>query len=132
MPLRRQECTQPGNLRLAYRLHWAVAVGQRRDVRRVYDHLVIAENFIACDRGQSLLLAPDLTDWVPEDHMVWSILGAVEQMDLSALYGAYRKNGQGRAAYEPSMMGRVAALRGRAREPVVAGDRAGMPRGRDL
>jgi transposase len=28
----------------------------------------------------------------------------VEQMDLSAFYGAYRENGQGRAAYEPSMM----------------------------
>jgi len=37
--------------------------------------------------------------------VVWSILGAVEQMDLSEFYGAYRENGQGRAAYEPSMMG---------------------------
>ena len=62
------------------------------------------QNFIACDRGQSMLLPPDLTDWVPDDHVVWSILGAVEQMDLSAFYGAYRENGQGRAAYEPSMM----------------------------
>jgi transposase len=41
---------------------------------------------------------------VPDDHLVWSILGAVEQMDLSAFYGAYRSNGQGRAAYEPGMM----------------------------
>lgn len=62
------------------------------------------QNFIACDRAQSMLLPPDLLDWVPEDHLVWSILGAVEQMDLSAFYGAYRENGQGRAAYEPSMM----------------------------
>jgi transposase len=62
------------------------------------------QNFIACDRGQSLLLPPDLTDWVPDDHVVWSILGAVDQMDLSAFYGEYRENGQGRAAYEPSMM----------------------------
>src|SRR5919201_2151619 len=62
------------------------------------------QNFIACDRGQSMLLPPDLTDWVPEDHLVWSILGAVEQMDLSAFYGAYRENGQGRAAYDPAMM----------------------------
>lgn len=51
-----------------------------------------------------MLLPPDLTDWVPDDHVVWSILGAVDQMDLSAFYGAYRANGQGRAAYEPSMM----------------------------
>ena len=62
------------------------------------------QNFIACDRGQSMLLPPDLRDWVPDDHVVWSILGAVEQMDLDAFYGAYRANGQGRAAYEPSMM----------------------------
>lgn len=51
------------------------------------------------------MLPPDLLDRVPEDHVVWSILGAVEQMDLSAFYGAYRENGQGRAAYGPSMMG---------------------------
>src|SRR5437763_14834315 len=64
----------------------------------------MAQNFIACDRGQTMLMPPDLTDWVPDDHVVWSILGAVEQMDLSAFYGAYPENGQGRAAYEPSMV----------------------------
>jgi transposase len=64
----------------------------------------MSQNFIACDRGQTMLMPPDLTEWVPDDHVVWSILGAVEQMDLSAFYGAYRENGQGRAAYEPSMM----------------------------
>src|SRR5947208_11833323 len=64
----------------------------------------MAQNFIACDRGQSMLLPPDLMDWVPDDHVVWSILGAVEEMDLGAFYGVYRENGQGRAAYEPSMM----------------------------
>jgi hypothetical protein len=45
------------------------------------------QNFIACDRGQTMLMPPDLTDWVPDDHVVWSILGAVEQMDLSGFYG---------------------------------------------
>jgi transposase len=62
------------------------------------------QNFIACDRGQTMLMPPDLLGWVPDDHVVWSILGAVDQMDLGALYGAYRENGQGQAAYEPSMM----------------------------
>jgi hypothetical protein len=82
----------------------AVAVGQRVPSGRVKKILGMAQNFIACDRGQSMLLPPDLTDWVPDDHVVWSILGAVDQMDLGAFYGAYRANGQGRAAYEPSMM----------------------------
>ena len=40
----------------------------------------MAQNFIACDRGQPLLLPPDLTEWVPDDHVVWSILGAVDQV----------------------------------------------------
>ena len=62
------------------------------------------QNFIACDRGQTMLMPPDLREWVPDDHLAWSILGAVDEMDLSAFYGAYRENGQGRAAYEPSMM----------------------------
>jgi transposase len=51
-----------------------------------------------------MLLPPDLTDWAPDDHLVWSVLGAVEQMDLGAFYGGYRENGQGRSAYEPSMI----------------------------
>jgi len=72
------------------------------------------QNFIACDRARSMLLPPDLTEWVPDDHVVWSILGAVDQMDLSAFYGVYRENGQGRAAYEPSVMARCFCTRMRA------------------
>ncbi len=49
-------------------------------------------------------MPPSLTDWLPEDHFVWTVIGAVEQMDLSGFYGAYRTNGQGKAAYDPQMM----------------------------
>jgi transposase len=62
------------------------------------------QNFIVCDREQLLMMPPSLVEWVPEDHLVWSILGAVEQMDLSAFYAVYRADGHGRAAYEPSMV----------------------------
>jgi transposase len=65
----------------------------------------MGQNFISCDRGQQFLLPLSLTDWLEEDHLVWSVLGAVEQMDLDRFYGAYRANGQGRAAYDPRMMG---------------------------
>jgi transposase len=64
----------------------------------------MGQNFIAADRDQVLLMPPCLTDWVPDDHFVWTVVGAVEQMDLRAFYGAYRANGQGRAAYDPAMM----------------------------
>jgi transposase len=64
----------------------------------------MSQNFVACDRDQAFLMPPSLMDWVPDDHLVWTVLGAVDQMDLDAVYGKYRANGQGRAAYDPAMM----------------------------
>jgi transposase len=60
--------------------------------------------FIGADREQPFLLPPSLTDWVPEDHLVWTVLGAVGELDLSLFYADYRQDGHGRPAYEPAMM----------------------------
>jgi transposase len=64
----------------------------------------MAQNFIACDREQELLLPPSLREWLPEGHLAWFVIDAVAQFDLSAFYGAYRANGHGRAAHDPAMM----------------------------
>jgi transposase len=64
----------------------------------------MSQNFIECGREQSFLLPPSLLEWLPEDHLVWTILDAVAELDLSAFYAAYRADGHGRPAYEPSMM----------------------------
>ena len=64
----------------------------------------MAQNFLSCDREQELLLPPSLRDWLGEDHVVWFVLDAVETMDLSEFYGAYRADGHGRAAHDPAMM----------------------------
>jgi transposase len=61
-------------------------------------------NFIRCDRDQVFLMPPSVREWVPEDHLVWTVLDAVNEMDLGAFYGDYRADGHGRPAYEPSMM----------------------------
>jgi transposase len=60
--------------------------------------------FIGGDREQVFLMPPLVTDWVPEDHLVWTVLEAVGELDLSAFYADYRADGHGRPAYEPSMM----------------------------
>ncbi|MBV9213115.1 MAG: transposase [Actinobacteria bacterium] len=62
------------------------------------------QNFIPCDREQELLLPPSLREWLPDGHLAWLVLDAVAAMDLTAFYAAYRGDGWGRAAYEPSMM----------------------------
>ena len=49
-------------------------------------------------------MPPDLRDWLAEGHLVWFVIDAVEQMDVAAFYAAYRRDGLGRPAYEPSMM----------------------------
>ncbi len=64
----------------------------------------MAQNFLPCDRDQELLLAPGLREWLPEDHLAWFVLDAVDEIDLSAFYGSYREDGWGRAAFGPSMM----------------------------
>ncbi len=61
-------------------------------------------NFLECDRDQTLLLPPSLREWLPEGHLAWFVIDAVDRLDLTAFYGAYRLDGQGRAAHEPAMM----------------------------
>src|SRR6478609_7529339 len=62
------------------------------------------QNFLACDREQSFLLPPDVREWLPENHLAWFVIDTVAVMDTAAFYAAYRDDGHGRAAYEPSMM----------------------------
>ena len=64
----------------------------------------MAANFLLCDRDQELLLPPSLREWLPGDHLAWFVLDAVDELDLSAFYAAYREDGWGRAAFDPQMM----------------------------
>ena len=84
----------------------------------------MAQNFLACDRDQVLLLAPSLRDWLPEDHFAWFVLDAVAAMDLSAFYAAYRHDGHPRfLVFPPSSLPHCASQNG------SCGNRAGYRRG---
>ena len=61
-------------------------------------------NLIECNREQMYLMPVRLEDWLPEGHLAWFILDAVEAMDVSKFYLKYRADGWGRAAYDPQMM----------------------------
>jgi transposase len=62
------------------------------------------QNFLESRCEQGFLLPPDVRDWLPADHLAWFVIDAVREMDLAAFYAAYRADGHGRAAYEPSVM----------------------------
>jgi transposase len=68
----------------------------------------MAYNLIECNREQMYLMPVSLRDWLPEGHLAWFMLEAVEEIDLSRFYLKYRADGWGRAAYDPQMM--VSAL----------------------
>jgi hypothetical protein len=62
------------------------------------------QRFIECDREQAFLMPPSLLEWVGQDHLVWTVLDSVAELDLSASYAAYRVDGRARPAYDPAMM----------------------------
>ena len=64
----------------------------------------MSPNFLPCERDQQLLMPTDLREWLPEDHLAWFVLDAVEELDLEPFYRAYRDDGWGRAAHDPPMM----------------------------
>ena len=49
-------------------------------------------------------MPPSLMEWIDQDHLVWTVLGSVDELDLSAFYAAYRLDGRSRPAYDPAMM----------------------------
>lgn len=64
----------------------------------------MGQSFVACDREQALLLPPSLREWLPENHLAWFVLAAVEEMNLDDFFAVYRADGQGRPAHDPAMM----------------------------
>src|SRR5919206_598768 len=82
----------------------------------------MAQNFLACDREQELLLPPSLREWLPENHLAWFVIDAVAQVDLTAFYAAYRADGHGRAAHDPAMVVVLCAEAGLVQVGVIAVD----------
>ena len=56
----------------------------------------MTQRFVSCDREQVLLMPVSLRDWLPESRLAWFVLAAVEELDLSAFYAAYRQDANGR------------------------------------
>jgi transposase len=64
----------------------------------------MAQNFLSCDRDQVLLLPVDLGEWLPAGHLARFVIETVGELDLSGIYGYYRRDGHGRPAHDPAMM----------------------------
>ncbi|MDT5364292.1 MAG: hypothetical protein QOC69_6054, partial [Mycobacterium sp.] len=64
----------------------------------------MAKGYRPVVRDQSFLLPPDMREWLPADHSVWTLIGIVERLDTSAFHQRRRTGGVGRAGYDPDML----------------------------
>jgi hypothetical protein len=62
------------------------------------------QNFIFPQRDRPMLMPVDRREWLPEDDLVFVVLGAVAALDLVEFRRGYRADGHGRAAFDPEMM----------------------------
>ena len=70
----------------------------------VAGEFLVAVNVRSGDLDQLFLMPPSVTDWLPEDHLVFFVLDVVSELDLAAFYAEYRADGRGGAVYDPAMM----------------------------
>lgn len=64
----------------------------------------MARDFKPVERDQQFLMPPSIKDWLPEDHFAWFVIDSVAQLDLTDIEARYRREGQGRAAFDPQVM----------------------------
>lgn len=64
----------------------------------------MAKNWITPDRDQLLLLAPSISEWLPEDHLARFVVEVVDQLDLTSILNKYTARGHGSNPYHPALL----------------------------
>ena len=64
----------------------------------------MSKTYLPYDPDQQLLLPQALQQWLPEDHLAYSIFDMVDQLDLSEITARYERGRRGRVALQPRMM----------------------------
>jgi Transposase and inactivated derivatives len=64
----------------------------------------MARTYRPVDREQEFLLPPVMTDWLPEEHLVWFVIEAVKRLDTAAFHRRAKLGGVGRRGYDPDML----------------------------
>ncbi len=70
----------------------------------------MAHGYRSGDRDQQFLMPPDMRDWLPPDHLVWTVLEVIDQVDTSAFHRLSRRGGAGRAGFDPDVLLAVLVL----------------------
>ncbi|MFP4186268.1 MAG: IS1182 family transposase [Thermoplasmata archaeon] len=67
----------------------------------------MAKKYRDYDPEQTLLLSPNLKDWLPDDHLAVFIDEVVDELDLSPIFEYYEVEERGGPPFHPAMMTKV-------------------------
>ncbi len=67
----------------------------------------MGKKYLHYDPKQSLILSPNLDDWLPEHHLARFVGDVVDGLDLSGIMGYYEVESRGAPPYDPRMMVKV-------------------------
>lgn len=66
----------------------------------------MTKKFRPYDQKQSLIIPPDLRDWLPDDHLAIFVSDTVDELDLAEIYDYYDE-ARGAPPYAPEMLVKV-------------------------
>jgi transposase len=69
----------------------------------------VAKSYRPVQRDQQFLMAPDMREWLPEDHLVWLVLDVIDRIDTSGFHRRRARRGTsnstaGQRGYDPDML----------------------------
>jgi transposase/IS5 family transposase len=64
-------------------------------------------SFLPYEPGQDFLLPPSLSEWLPENHLVYFVGEVVDRLDLQMFYACYEGDGRRNQPYDPAMVVKV-------------------------
>jgi transposase len=64
-------------------------------------------SFLPYEPNQDLLLPPSLSEWLPENHLVYFVSEMIDRLDLQIFYGRYDGDGRRNQPFDPALLVKV-------------------------
>jgi transposase len=64
-------------------------------------------SFLPYEPNQEFLPSPSLSEWLPENHLVYFVSETVDRLDLQRFYARYEGEGRRNQPYEPALLVKV-------------------------
>jgi transposase len=67
----------------------------------------MATSFLPYEPDQDFLLPPSLSEWLPENHLVYFVSEVIDRLELQIFYSRYEGDGRRNQPFDPAMLVKV-------------------------